>query len=216
MTISYVGGSTGNDVTLTYISATSLTLTSSDPSAAVYGETLTFTATVNPGAATGTVTFTDTTTGKVLASNVPIASGIAMMTTSSLAVGSQYISATYSPSSTAYISSKATFFQAIAKSGTATVLSSSLNPSTFGGNVTFTASVTPSGLGSGVPTGTVTFYDSDNLLMTEPLTAGTATYTTSVACRGFAQHYGGVQFGCRFQCEHFEYGQPSGRLRVGW
>ena len=38
--------------------------------------------------------------------------------------------------------------------GTSTALTSSVNPSTYGQSVTFTATVT----GSGTPTGTVTFY----------------------------------------------------------
>ena len=164
---------------LYYQSSTSLSLTSSDSASAVYGETLTFTAKVTPSAATGTVTFTDTTTGNVLASNVAVSGGVATMTTSSLAVGSHNISAVYTPVSDSYIGSNASLTQAIAMSGTSTLLKSSLNPSSFGSTVTFTATVSPSGLGSGAPTGTVSFYDGGSFLITEPMTAGVATYSTS-------------------------------------
>jgi hypothetical protein len=64
-----------------------------------------------------------------------------------------------------------------------TTLASSLNPSTFGQAVTFTAAVTGSG---GTPTGTVTFYDGATSLGTGTLNgSGVATIATSSLIGGF-------------------------------
>src|SRR5205085_12238765 len=58
-----------------------------------------------------------------------------------------------------------------------TTLASNSNPSTYGGAVTFTATVSAS---SGTPTGKVSFFDDGTLLATKTLDAsGTASFTTS-------------------------------------
>ena len=57
-------------------------------------------------------------------------------------------------------------------------LLSSPNPSGLGQSVTFTATVTPA-VGSGTPTGTVTFKDGTAALGTGALSSGTATFMTS-------------------------------------
>jgi hypothetical protein len=58
---------------------------------------------------------------------------------------------------------------------TTTVLTSSLNPSTYLQSVTFTAVVSGAG---GTPTGTVTFFDGASNIGTGTLVSGTATLTT--------------------------------------
>jgi hypothetical protein len=62
-----------------------------------------------------------------------------------------------------------------------TALTSSKNPSIFGDNVTFTATVTAS---SGTPSGTVTFKDGATTLATVALSAGKAAFTTSTLAGG--------------------------------
>ncbi len=64
---------------------------------------------------------------------------------------------------------------------TSTTLSSSANPSTYGQNVTFTATV---GASSGTPTGSVTFYNGMTALGTEALNSGQAQYSTSSLAPG--------------------------------
>ena len=59
---------------------------------------------------------------------------------------------------------------------TTTALTSSLNPSTVGQSVTFTASVSGAG---GPPTGTVTFKEGATILGTGTLSSGTATFSTA-------------------------------------
>ncbi len=63
----------------------------------------------------------------------------------------------------------------------ATALTSSLNPSTVGQSVTFTATVTGTG---GTPTGTVTFKDGTTTLGTGTLAGGVATFTTTALTQG--------------------------------
>lgn len=69
----------------------------------------------------------------------------------------------------------------VATGTSATSLSSSQNPSTFGQAVTFTATVTASG---GTPTGNVTFRDGAAVLGTVALAGSVATLTTSALATG--------------------------------
>ena len=82
--------------------------------------------------------------------------GTAQASTTSLSVGSHTVSAQYS-GNTSFNSSSGSLSggQTVNKADTTTGVTSSLNPSAFGQNVTFTATVTP-GSGSG-PGGTVQF-----------------------------------------------------------
>src|SRR5258708_38729683 len=69
---------------------------------------------------------------------------------------------------------------------TSPTLSSSLNPSTYGQKVTFTAVVTPS-LGAAPPDGeTVTFMKGTTVLGTGTLSGGSATFMTSTLPAGTA------------------------------
>jgi Bacterial Ig-like domain (group 3)/Kelch motif/Galactose oxidase, central domain len=72
-----------------------------------------------------------------------------------LSDGRVLVSGGYSDSGT--LASAEIFDRSVAPVSTTTTLSTSLNPSAWGQNVPFTATVTPSG--SGTPTGTVTFKD---------------------------------------------------------
>jgi hypothetical protein len=74
----------------------------------------------------------------------------------------------------------AAFSPAALTSTTATV-TSNLNPSTYGQNVTISANVTAA---VGIPTGTVTFKDGAATLGTGTLSAGIATYSTSTLTTG--------------------------------
>ena len=159
---------------------TTTTLTESSVTA-VYGQPVTLTASIaaiSPGGGTpaGTVQFSDG--GSVLA-NISVIAGIATYTTTSLAVGSHALTAAYSGSVNYYTSNSNTVTLAVSKSATGVALVSSGNPSAFGTEVTFTTNVTATSPGSGVPTGTVTFYDGSAPLLTAALSNGAATYSTS-------------------------------------
>ena len=74
---------------------------------------------------------------------------------------------------------------------TSTTLSSSVNPSSVGQAVTFTATVTGA---SGTPTGTVTFFDGGTAIGTATLAAGAASFTTSsltLGAHNITASYGG-------------------------
>ena len=82
--------------------------------------------------------------------------------------------------------------QVVNVSPTTTTLKSSLNPSTSGTSVTFTATVAAST--GAVPTGTVTFKNGTATLGTGTLSGGVATFTTTtlpVASNSITASYGG-------------------------
>jgi hypothetical protein len=142
--------------------SSSTTLTSSD-NPSVFGQTVTFTATVaavSPGSGTptGSVTFLDTTTGATLGVINLDSNGQATVMTSAQAVGTDTIEADYS-GDTNFTASSNTLQQTVNQASSSTALTSSANPSVFGQTVTFTATVTAVAPGSGTPTGTVTFLD---------------------------------------------------------
>ena len=81
----------------------------------------------------------------------------------------------------------------VAQVDTSTSIVSSLNPSTYGNAVTFTATVAPA-VGSGTPTGTVTFKKGSATLGTGTLSGGVATFTSTtlpVATNSITAVYGG-------------------------
>ena len=147
----------------------------SSNSHAAFGTAVTFTATVRASSGSipngETVTFLDGTaaigTGKT-------SSGVATFTTSSLAVGTHSITASYPGDATFSASTSAPLQEMIVRDSTATALTSSVNPSTYGQSVTFTAKVTSS---VGTPTGTVTFENGSTKLGQGTLSGGSTTFT---------------------------------------
>jgi autotransporter-associated beta strand protein len=183
-------GSTSAAVGSTILSVTNTNLTSSaNPSG--LGNQITLTATIqatSPGASSaygGTVTFSDFFNGNTIVlgtSNVNAATGVATLTTNSLALGNHAITASYSGNigTLDAASSSSPLPQTVLYADT-TAVSSSLNPSPLGTNLTFTATVTNvNGPGSaGVPSGTVSFYDGTTLLGSGIINNGIASFTTS-------------------------------------
>ena len=164
--------------TVTQAASTTSVVSSVNPSAV--GQAVTFTATVKPatsGKPTGTVTFND---GATVLGTGKLSAGKATFTTSALAVGSHAITASYGGDTNFTASASATLSQTVKPIPTTTV-ASSLNPSTFGQAVTFTATVTAT---SGTPTGTVTFKNGTVTLGTSTLSGGSATFTTSTLTVG--------------------------------
>ncbi|MFF2080501.1 Ig-like domain repeat protein [Kitasatospora sp. NPDC058162] len=156
--------------------ATSSTLTSSaDPS--VYGQPVTFTATVVPTPDGGTVTFTvdgtqlgnpvpvDTTTGKATSDAI-----------ASLGVGDHTVKAVYSGDITFQGDTAMSLTQTVNQASVATTLTSSDGgQAAFGNPVTFTDTVCaapPSTDPALPPSGTVTFKDGTTLLGTGTLAPG--------------------------------------------
>ena len=172
------------------------TTVASSLSPSTYGQAVTFTATVAPTLSTslvptGTVTFYD---GSATLGTATLSGGTASFTTSILITGSHSIIAQYGGDSNFSGSNSTPLAQTVNQDGSGTVVASSLNPSTYGQSVTFTATVTAAAPGSGTPTGTVTFYDGSTTLGSATLSNGTAILTTSVLATGtdsITASYGG-------------------------
>jgi hypothetical protein len=138
------------------------------------GGPVTFTASVNPGTATGTVRFLD---GATVLSTATLQSGVAAFTTSSLTAGTHSITAVYSGDAGDAGSTSAALSEGV-RVVPAFTLASSLNPSVIGQTVTFTANITTAA------TGSVQFLDGATVLATVPLSSGVASYSTSALAQG--------------------------------
>jgi len=189
---------TSASTTTTTLPGTTTGLASSVHPWSVFGQPVTFTATVtanSPGAGTptGTVTFKDGSSA--LGTGTLNGSGQATFTTSTLAVGSHSITASYGGDANFSGSTSSTLTQTVRKAGTTTLVSSSANPSVSGQAVTFTATVTAKSPGAGTPSGTVTFKDGSSTLGTGTLdSSGQATFVTStlaVGSHSITASYGG-------------------------
>ena len=145
-----------------------------------FAAAVTFTATVTStgGTPTGTVTFKD---GASTLSTATLASGKATFKTSALAVGVHSITAIYGGSGNFNGSTSSALTETVHKANSSAAVTSSLNPSSFGTVVTFTATVSST---AGTPGGTVTFKDGASTLGTGTLASGKATFKTSTLAKG--------------------------------
>ena len=162
--------------TLAFAKTNTTTTLASSANPSTYASSVTFTATVSPSAATGTVTFKD---GSTTLGTGTLSSGKATYSTSALAAGSHSITASYGGNSTYNASTSSTLTQTVNKANSTVTLASSSNPSTYGSSVKFTATVAPSSC-----TGTVTFKDGSTTLGTGSLSSGKATFSTSTLTAG--------------------------------
>lgn len=142
--------------------ATTTTLVSGAPNPSVYGQNVTFTASVAGaygGTPTGTVEFYD---GAVIPANLigtgTLSGGLTTFNTSTLAVGSHSITAVYLTDGSFAGSTSSATTQTVNKANTTGQLSSTLNPSLYGQGVAFTYTATATPPGAGIPGGTVQFY----------------------------------------------------------
>ncbi len=164
------------------------------------GASVTFVATVSGNAPSGTMSFTDNGTAMAGCAAVTVAptgtTGTAVCTTSTLTAGSHTIMANYAGDAVNSASSNS-LVETITGGGgggavaTTTSVASSLNPSTVGALVVFTANVTGNS-----PTGTVSFTDSGASIgcAAVPVSIGAATCSTSLLTQGthtIVASYGG-------------------------
>ena len=172
------------------VASPTVTAVTSSSNPSTFGQSVTFTAQVSTvagtGTLTGTVSFSDGAT--VLAAAVPLKAGVATFATAALAVGSHSITVAYS-GDTAHSASTSTpplvqVVVAQAASPTVTAITSSLNPSTLGQSVTFTAEVLTAA-GTGALTGTVSFSDGATVLTAAvPVNGTVATFATTALVVG--------------------------------
>ncbi|HZS44603.1 MAG TPA: Ig-like domain-containing protein, partial [Blastocatellia bacterium] len=189
--------SSGNaQLTVNKANTSSALVSSANPS--VFGQSVTFTVTVSavaPGAGTptGAVTFLD---GVTPIGSAPLnGSGAATITISNLSVETHPISTTYPGDGNFNGGTSNTVNQVVNKAATTTALTSNVNPSDFGQNVTFTATVAANAPGAGAPIGTVTFFDGATQIGTGTLNgSGVATFSTtalSVGTHSITATFGG-------------------------
>jgi hypothetical protein len=160
-------GATSAVLIQTVNKASSSVALSSSANPATAGQTLTVTATVTPGTATGTVQFLD---GATVLGTSPVAGGVATLSLSTLSADTHAITAVYSGDGTYLTSTSAVLTQVVNKVVTNVTVVLSQNPAAFGRSIPLSATVTP-----GSATGTVQFLDGSTVLGTAPVTAGTAT-----------------------------------------
>ncbi|MEU4684224.1 beta strand repeat-containing protein, partial [Streptomyces xinghaiensis] len=143
------------------MSSSTLTTITASPTSTVYGQPVTFTATVRSlyppaGTPTGTVTFQIAGPGGGTFTRTLDSLGRARVTLSTLGAGTHSLTATYNGSSV-HQRSQGSSLYGVARASTVTRVSSSPDPSAPGEPVTFTARVEAVPPGSGTPTGKVVF-----------------------------------------------------------
>jgi hypothetical protein len=179
--------STSNPITVDVAKAPTTTALQANPTTAVFGQPVSLTATVAStttgiGTPTGNVEFLNGSTE--IQTTAVNGSGVATISTSSLPVGSDSITAIYqSDDNFATSTSTASTVTITAIPTTATLAVSPTNPA-LGQSVTLKATVAPQSPFTGTPTGTVSFLDNGTALGTGTLAGGVATLATTALTGG--------------------------------
>ena len=175
------------------------TVLSSSLNAALFGDSVTFTASVSGsnGLPTGTLSLYD---GPTLLSSLSLSGNspaTLTFTISSLAVASHSISVVYSGDGN-YNPSSASLTEIVNVAATSNTLLVSPVSSLYGQDVTLTATVAPT-LNNTLPSGSVTFLDGSTVLGTGSLSGGVASLTVNTLGLGahslVAQYGGDSNFG---------------------
>ena len=168
-----------------FSSSTSVT-SSTSSNTSVYGQPVTFTATVTPGGGTGVATgmVTFKVNGVAALTESLNAQGSAQFTPSqALPVGQTTITAFYAGAGDLLASDNTLnpLVQTVNKDSTTTTASSSATTSSFGQSISLSAGVVANAPGAGMPTGSVDFYDvtTANDLGSVSLTSGSASLSIS-------------------------------------
>ena len=180
----YNGSTTGSPSSFTTNKLTTTTTLATDINPSVFGQGVKLTAGVSSGTGTptGTVTFYD---GGSSIGTGTLSSGSASLTVASLAVGTRTLTASYGGTASYATSSSGSVSQTVNKAASSVSVGSSLQTSTYGVAVTFTATVSDGSYGYATPSGgTVTFYSDGASIGTGTLSSGTATFTTSALSAG--------------------------------
>ncbi len=149
--------------------ANTTTMLASSANSSVFGQTVTFTATVGvvmPGAGmpTGIVMFRD---GAAVIGTVALnGAGVATFATNSLSVATHPITAVYSGDGNFNGSTSSILNQVVNRADTLTTVQTAVNPPVYGQTMVITASVTAVLPGAGVPQGSVNFTDGGNPIPT--------------------------------------------------
>jgi hypothetical protein len=181
-------GSISNAATITVLQDSTTTSITSNSNSATYGQTITFTATVQEahGTPSGQVRFLDGS--NVLGTETLTSVGTATLSIANLSAGTHAITATYEATPNSASSTSAVLNEVIRpqqQAATTTTLTSSPNPAISGQTITFTANVAKTPQSPEQPTGTITLLDGSTILETKSLdTTGTVTFSTSALGAG--------------------------------
>ena len=203
LTAQYAGNanflsSTSAGVSVTVSSQATTTSLTASPNPVGNGQTLTLTADVQGTGSTtpgGTVSFLSGST--LLGTATLNSSGVATLTTTSLAAGTYSLTAQYAGNANFLASTSAAVSVTVSGQATTTSLTASPNPVATGQTLTLTATV--QGTSSTVPGGAVSFMNGSTLLGTATLNpSGVATLTTTSLATGTysltAQYSGNANF----------------------
>jgi len=175
----YSGDSTyaaSSGTTVAEVLLNTITTLAATPGSSTFGQIVTLSGTVFPTAATGTVQIFDGTT---VIATAALSVGSFALPISPLATGAHTLKAAYLGDAVYAPSTSPAIGETVNKASASVTLRSSLNPSTVGKTITFTAQVSP-----GASTGSVSFYDGANLLGSAMLAGGSASFSTSSLARG--------------------------------
>ena len=159
------------------VTTTTAVASSANPSTA--GGSITLTANVTPAAviiANGTVQFLD---GATVLGVSTLSSGGTSFTIASLAAGTHSLTVVYGGDANNLASTSPALVQVVNKAPATLALTSSLNPSVVGNNVTFAATVVPA-----TATGTLQFLDGSTVLGTATLASGGGAVATATLATG--------------------------------
>jgi sugar lactone lactonase YvrE len=177
----YNEGSTSSTVQESIVQQSTTTTLISSTNPSIYGNGVTFTATVavtGGGTPTGSVALFD---GATQIGSSPLNGTTAAFSISNLQAGTHSLTAHYSGDSTSASSVSALLMQTVQQASTATVLASAPQPAIGGATTTLTATVTDT-TGVGTPGGTVTFTSAGVSLGQGTVNAsGVATITAKFA-----------------------------------
>ncbi len=151
--------------------APTITTLRSSPNPSQYSTTVTLTSTVSPLLATGVVTFYD---GSSALGSSNLSHGSALLTISTLTVGSHSLTASYAGDPNDLPSVSAPVTQVVRRAATQATLISAPNPSNYLQRVTLTATISPA-----QATGSVKFLDGATTLGTVAVSGGTAVLNTA-------------------------------------
>lgn len=179
----FIADQMNNRIRQVTLQPASTTLITASLNPAQYGQTITFTASVSPTAATGTIQFFD---GSSPLGTVAISGGTAALSVPSLSAGTHSITAAYSGDSTYFASTSAALTEVVGKATAGVALSSGSNPSPSGQAITFTMTTSPN-----AATGTVQLLDGATVIATVNAGTSTATITLSMGSHAIAASYGG-------------------------
>jgi hypothetical protein len=185
LTATYSGDTTYGTSTSPVLSQTisqlpTTTTLASSANPAVAGQNVILTATVLPSVATGQVVFMD---GSTILGTRTSNAGSATLVVSTLASGTQILTAVYSGDAN-YAGSTSPGLAEIVPPGatrtaTTTSLTSAPNPVQYGHSIALTATVSPPSA-----TGSVTYYDGVNVIGSSLLAGGLTSFSTSMLASG--------------------------------